>query len=641
MRRSIIFLAIALLIAFGFAMQNTSAGYSAPKDGEARVWVEFKPGQKSSVEKALRGAGAQFHYTFADLNAFVVSLPAAAIQGISRNPNVVSIEEDALRYPDGQTVPYGIDMVQARDVWDANRDNVVDAGAPTGAGRLVCIIDSGLEVSHEDFDGVNITGGYPAGWNTDTCGHGTHVAGTIAAANNTLGVVGVTPGAVSLYIVKVFDGEACGWSYSSTLIDAAQRCQAAGANIISMSLGGATKSKLEERAFNNLYAAGILSIAAAGNDGTTALHYPASYASVVSVAAIDSSKVIADFSQQNSAVELAAPGVGVLSTVPWLSTNSLTVDGVTYEANHIDYAPYTNASGSLVNGGLCDATGSWSGKVVLCERGVISFYDKVMNVQNSGGAAAVIYNNEPGNFLGTLGDGMTSTIPAISLSQEDGQYLVVNKLGSSGSVVSSFDPNGSGYEAWDGTSMATPHVSGVAALIWSFAPTQTNAQIRTAMTATAEDLGVAGKDNAYGYGLVQAYDAWVYLGGGIPTPTPDPTPTPTPTPTPDPGEDSIHVSAIDMWYTKVSRKYTVYTQVTIVNQGNVPVSGATVTISLAIPGGSTATGTATTGTDGTVIFSYTSKNVGTYTSSVTNVTHSTYSYNASANAETSESLTVP
>jgi serine protease len=214
-------------------------------------------------------------------------------------------------------------------------------------------------------------------------------------------------------------------------------------------------------------------------------------------------------------VELAAPGVGVLSTVPWNAENTLTVDGVTYQAQHIEYAAYSNGvSGGLVNGGLCDNTGGWSGKVVLCERGTVSFYDKVRNVQLSGGVAAVLYNNEPGNFLGTLGEGSSSTIPAISLSQEDGQFLVANKLGASGTVVSTAPVVGSGYEAWDGTSMATPHVSGVAALLWSYGPSLTNAQIRQAMQATALDLGPAGRDNAYGYGLVQASAALQYLGGG-------------------------------------------------------------------------------------------------------------------------------
>ncbi len=99
------------------------------------------------------------------------------------------------------------------------------------------MIDSGIHAGHEDFAGIALSG-YPSGWNNDQCGHGTHVAGTIAAANNNLGVIGVSPGKVSLHIVKVF-GDDCAWSYSSTLVDAAQRCQAAGAKVISMSLGGA------------------------------------------------------------------------------------------------------------------------------------------------------------------------------------------------------------------------------------------------------------------------------------------------------------------------------------------------------------------------------------------------------------------
>jgi subtilisin family serine protease len=134
-----------------------------------------------------------------------------------------------------------------------------------------------------------------------------------------------------------------------------------------------------------------------------------------------------------------------------------------------------------------------------------------MNVQAGGGVAAVIYNNAPGNFLGTLGDGNSSEIPAVSLSQEDGQFLVSKKLGLSATVVSDLQKPASGYEAWSGTSMATPHVSGVAALVWSANPSWTNAQIREALDSTAKDLGATGRDSAYGYGLVQAKAALDYL----------------------------------------------------------------------------------------------------------------------------------
>jgi serine protease len=603
MKRSALWM-IALLAITALIGGSTLHVLGAPPE-QARVFIQFQPGKATEVRASLERSGADFHYEFAELNTFVVTLPQAALNGFTNNPNVILVEEDAPRYLDNQTVPDGIDLVQARDVWDSDRNGVVDSGAPTGAGRLVCIIDSGLYTAHEDFAGVNIDGGYPSGWNTDGCGHGTHVAGTIAAANNALGVVGVTPGTTSLYIVKVF-GDSCGWSYSSNLVDAANRCDAAGANIINMSLGGSTKVRTEETAFQNLYNKGILSIAAAGNDGTTRLNYPASYSSVVSVAAIDSNKVVADFSQKNSSVELAAPGVGVLSTVPWLADTSVTVDGVTYSANHIDFAKYDTASAALVNGGLCSAADSaFSGKVVLCERGDISFYDKVRNVQLSNGAAAIIYNNVPGGFLGTLGDGNTSTIPAVSMSQEDGQYLLANKLGKTATVTSNITKPGSGYEAWDGTSMATPHVSGAAALVWSANSSWTNAQIRDAFQKTALDLGAAGKDNAYGWGLVQAKSALTFLGG-----SPPPPPPPT-------GTLAVTVSTDKASY--VNRN-TVYIT-TLVTDGSAAVEGASVSLEVTTANGKKSTGSGTTGADGKITFTYKvdskTGGVGTYTAAST------------------------
>jgi hypothetical protein len=192
----------------------------------------------------------------------------------------------------------------------------------------------------------------------------------------------------------------------------------------------------------------------------------------------------------------------------------VSVDGNDYPAMLIEFANTTDASGTLVDGGLCDSVGEWNGNVVLCERGDISFYDKVMNVQDGHGVAAVIYNNVVGNFSGTLGEGNSSNIIAVSISQADGQYLAANQLGKTASVNYEDLISGSGYEAWDGTSMATPHVSGVAALIWSANPDWTNAEIREAMNATAFDLGASGRDSIFGYGLVQAADALTYLGDG-------------------------------------------------------------------------------------------------------------------------------
>ena len=523
-------LMLASVFALVASLITTVPGLSTSDEGKVRVMVQFVPGKAAQVQTALKAAGGEIHYTFEELDAFAVTMPSTALFGIEHNPNVILIEEDALRYPisvmpsvkaaplaqtASQVVPYGVDMVQARDVWDVDRNGIVDSGAPTGSGRKLCIIDSGLYTGHEDFSGVAATGyNNPSlQWSTDGFGHGSHVAGTIAAMNNALGVVGVTPGTVELYIVRVF-GDDGAWAYSSTLIDAAYKCRDAGANIISMSLGGSRASTTERSGFASLYSGGILSIAAAGNAGTSAYSYPGSYDSVVSVAAIDINKVVADFSQYNSQVELAAPGVGVLSTVPYLDSTTVTVDGVTYSGGHIEFSARGTASGALVNGGLCTSTGSWSGKVVLCQRGDVDFFTKVKNVQTSGGVAALVYNNVPGGFLGTLGEGNSSAIIGVSLSQEDGQYLVANKLGKTASVSSTLTQPASGYEAWDGTSMATPHVSAVAALIWSADPSKTNAEVRAALTSTAQDLGTAGRDVYYGFGLVQAAAALAALGGG-------------------------------------------------------------------------------------------------------------------------------
>ena len=206
MRRqtSVIYLVIIVVM-----VASLFGAVPAQADDRVRVFVQFAPGQKANVQTALHAIDAEIHYTFDKLNAFAVSLPDAAIQGLRRNPNVVLIEADPLREAIGarpaaeatnpQTVPYGVEMVQALEVWDTDHNGVVDEGAPTGANRTICIIDSGLDITHEDIQGISVTG-YDGNlpWATDGYGHGTHVAGTMAAMNNSLGVVGVTPGAVNL-----------------------------------------------------------------------------------------------------------------------------------------------------------------------------------------------------------------------------------------------------------------------------------------------------------------------------------------------------------------------------------------------------------------------------------------------------------
>jgi serine protease len=470
---------------------------------DARVYVRLSPGQKAAAQAALERAGAKTHHEFDDLGAIAISVPETALAGLQHNP-LLTIEEDPVRGFLAQSMPYGVAMVQAPDA--------VAAGA-TGTGIKIGVIDSGVFAGHEDLQGVAITGEPDYGaadqrtWYRDVLSHGTHVVGTIAAANNSLGVVGVSPGAVSIHMVKVF-GDTGNWVYSSDLLAAARSAVGKGAKIISMSLGGSQSSTIENQGFADLYNQGILIIAAAGNAGTTAISYPAGYASVISVAAIDSNKTVASFSQKNSDVELAAPGVGVLSTVSYIDSSSVSAGANTYAATHIDDSGRGTPAAILVYGGLGEvANSSWSGKIVLVDRGSVDFYTKVHNVEISGGLACVIANNDSANpsagFSGTLGTGNTSAIPAVSVSYGVGQSLRAS-AGLSATVRSTVQQPANGYDVFDGTSMATPHVAGVAALIWSKYPSATNVQVRTALDNTAEDLGLAGRDTSYGYGLVRA-----------------------------------------------------------------------------------------------------------------------------------------
>ncbi len=92
-----IFNIISLVLAFVFIVSVVQPAYTS-NEGKMRVWVEFSPGRGAKVEKSLNALGAEFHYRFEDLNSFVVTVPEQALGGLRNNPNVVSIEEDAIRY---------------------------------------------------------------------------------------------------------------------------------------------------------------------------------------------------------------------------------------------------------------------------------------------------------------------------------------------------------------------------------------------------------------------------------------------------------------------------------------------------------------------------------------------------------------
>jgi subtilisin family serine protease len=495
----------------------------------------------------------------------VAVLSDAGATRLRGNPKVQSVEPDSRRYPLAQSTPWGVTRVQA--------DNTLFETTASTGNVMVCIIDSGYQRLHVDLPKTNVTGTMNAGsgnWYEDSCGHGSHVAGTIAALDNTYGVVGVNgDGNLSIHVQKVFDGATCGWSYASDLAAAVDNCTAAAAAqgkwaVVSMSLGGGTPSVTEEAAFASATAAGHLMVAAAGNAGTTATSYPAGYATVMSVGAVDSANLVAGFSQKNADVEIAAPGVDVLSTVPTLSEHVL-VGGTAIPGLPAVGAAKASVSASLVDGGVCNSVGAWSGKIVICDRdGVVGFATKATNVVNGGGVGIVFVNNLSVESLAPDFGGVTKAIPAIGMTKSDGTALRAF-VGQSASLVNQTGA-GNGYELYSGTSMATPHVSGVAALIWNRLPARSNTQVRQALTASALDLGATGRDNAYGYGLLQAKAAYDLL-AAMPAGSLPPGPGTPPPPPPSTGTAAYTVSVTSLAFGSLLTGTTATQTVTISSTG--------------------------------------------------------------------------
>jgi len=511
----------AALLGMSTLLLGASLVSSAADTGRGRYIVEFKPGSaaEAGARSAISGAGGRVLLDLAEVSAVAVDLPHKAVAALQRSGHIASVSEDSPRYmyalvdPSGppyqlgQGVPYGIKAVQADQLTDAFDGN-----------RKICIIDSGIDAVHEDLAGNVLSGENlttSGTWDTDEAHHGTHVAGTIAAVDQpNIGVVGINPHMkLNIRIEKVFD--ASGSAPTSTIIKAMLGCMKAKANIVTMSLGSSTSNALEAKVVTLMANRNMLLIAAAGNAGNNTLSFPAAYPEVVSVAAVDINNAHASFSQFNSDVELSGPGVSVYSTVPMGTgtTASLTVGATPFSVNGLVGSPLLSRTGALYNYGTGEVSDPGvAGKVCLIQRGNISFADKVTHCQNDGGIAAVIYNNAPGNFNGTL-NGAITTIPSVSASDTDGATML-GMLGQSATVAVS----ASNYAFFDGTSMATPHVSGVAAEVWSYFPRCTAAQIRTSLDNSALDLGSAGRDDNFGFGLVQAkaaYDRIKAMGCGV------------------------------------------------------------------------------------------------------------------------------
>jgi subtilisin family serine protease len=282
----------------------------------------------------------------------------------------------------GETIPYGIKMVQGDQL-------------SYGSSKVtVCIVDTGVATAHPDLNynkisGVsrnsNLDGSYMI-WNNDKRGHGSHIAGTVAAkTNNGIGVRGM--GDIPLYIARGLSDNGTG--RESDIRDAIQQCENAGAKVISLSLAGSTITDAMKTIIERLYSNGFLIFAASGNGGGKNIAFPAAHPKVIAVGAVTS-------------------------------------DGTRWTGSNYGYNELS----------------------------------------------------APGNLV------LSTTVSS------DGRYIYAN---------------------YSGTSMATPHAAGAAALLWSHFPKCSNNQIRYALAYTAKDVGSSGCDQTYGYGIVQVKAAYNFL----------------------------------------------------------------------------------------------------------------------------------
>lgn len=262
---------------------------------------------------------------------------ADALAAWNANPDVEYAETDNLYHTTSQEESWGFTTVKAGEAASTN--------AATGTGIKVAVVDSGVDYNHEDLDAnnwVNTSETADDGLDNDHNGyvddvygydfmgsfftavtpdndpmdelfHGTHVAGIIAAENNSFGVRGIAPSA-TIMPVKVLDAEGYGWD--ATIADGIRYAADNGADIINMSLGGSQASHTMSDAVDYAQSQGVLVIAAAGNENTfTGASYPADYSNVVSVGATNDDGYKAYFSNWGK-VDVVAPGVDILSTTP-------------------------------------------------------------------------------------------------------------------------------------------------------------------------------------------------------------------------------------------------------------------------------------------------------------------------------------
>lgn len=296
---------VKVLLVFVFVASLSPTSIGAMESPKKQVIVLFKDAIDQSLVEKVNGE-ILTEYEF--VPALVASLSEQGIDKLQSNPNILAVERDVhVTNHSKQVVDWGVTSTNAPLAWQSGL---------TGSGIDVAVIDSGIS-NHKDLvisGGVSYVSG--SDYTDDPYGHGTHIAGIIAARNNEHGVVGIAPEA-SLYAVKVLDDEGIG-SLSNVLlgIDWAIRHDM---NIVNLSLGVNLPTQALEEILDVAYKQGILLVAAAGNSGTAdtsedTVQYPARYESVIAVSSTNEIGERDGFSSTGESIEVSAPGVNITST---------------------------------------------------------------------------------------------------------------------------------------------------------------------------------------------------------------------------------------------------------------------------------------------------------------------------------------
>jgi subtilisin family serine protease len=379
---------------------------------------------------------------------------------------------------------YGVGAVNARSLWPVTR----------GRGIRVGIIDTGIDVSHPALQGA-YRGGYDFVRNDavpeeeSTEGHGTFVAGV---------VLQVAPEA-EIYALKIYGRE--NRFETSHLVKAIDWAIANRLHVLNLSFSMTAQLDNARRALDRAEAAGIVVVAAAGNDGA-AVNYPAIFDTTIAVGAIDYRLAVASFSNHGRELDLVAPGVDIFSLAlqgkglnATLETSVFTMAATAFTGSRTG-----EISGTLVDcgvGRLDQIPASVAGNIALLRLDpVFPLGDAFGNVVRAGAAGLVVVNDEP-RFQYANVNPAGYLPPMASIGSDDAQRL------SPGETIRITSALGD-YRFSYGTSHASPHVAGVVALLRSLAPDARPPQIRNVLIMSARDGGTRGRDDDYGWGIVDA-----------------------------------------------------------------------------------------------------------------------------------------